>query len=324
MIQVCICTHSSDPITLEKVLKALCKQTLSPDQFNLLIIDNANEPPISLKSYPYSALKSGKMKIKIIKEPLLGIAHARIRALRETDAEVIVFVDDDNVLADDFLKNAKKIIKENPEVGCFSGKMLIPQGIKVPKWIEPLLGSLAIRNIDGPPIIDWFRGEWHPWLPTATASMVLRREVAEAFLKNHASRSEFLQFGRKGRYGLMSGEDFLIALSAADANLKCGYFSELVMYHFIRPGRLTLQHMARLMSLYAITDLKREIYMNWPPEPFLQDELRYRLMALDYKGKDIRARFCYWLYQTIYTLGKTYRLTKARKPLFKSGESNVP
>lgn len=302
MIDVCICTHRADKKILARVLTALSEQTLPRRDYQIFIIDNANEPPLHLEDFPNVT--------KIVREPKLGVAHARVRAFSESTADAVVFVDDDNVLAHDFLENAARILKDHPEVGCFSGKILIPASLAVPAWIIPLLGSLAVRDLGEVAVIDWFRGDWAPWVPAATASMVLRRAVADTFLRIHATRREFSDFGRKGRYNLMSGEDFLIALSAADAGFKCAYFPKLVMSHYIRPERLTVQHMARLMLSLGVTDIKRDRYLEKKPTPFSHSELRYRLLALDFKDKDVRARFCMWLYQMVYVPGTAYRLLK--------------
>ncbi len=316
MIDVCICTHFPKKSTFALVLRALGEQTLSKKKYQVVIIDNANSPAISFDEAPFSILKEMGVDSKIIREPRIGIAAARIRALNETQGETLVFVDDDNVLEKNFLKKAQEILDENSDVGCFSGKVFLHKNVAVPKWAEPLLGSLAIKDEGNEPIIDWFRGTWTKWVPAATASMVLRRSVAKTFLKNHASRPEIYEFGRKGRHNLMSGEDFLIALSAADAGLKCGYFPQLKMHHLIRADRFTLRRMAKLFFSFGITDLKRETYLNLPLKPFRAIELQHRLLALNYKNTGIKARFCYWIYEMTYVSGKTFQLIRSGQPFY--------
>jgi glycosyltransferase involved in cell wall biosynthesis len=317
MIDVCICTHSPDEKILEKVLRAVVAQTLSRKRFQVLIIDNANPSPLSLNQFPYSLLSLGNVRCQVVREPRLGIAYARIRALKMSKAEAVVFIDDDNVMEKNFLRRAVEILARHPGVGCFSGKINLPEEAAVPKWVLPLSASLAVRDVGEEPIVDWFRGDWAQWVPACTASMVLRKKVAEAFLQNHASRSDFYGFGRKGRQNLMSGEDFLIALSAADVGLQCGYFPALRMSHYLRSDRFSLRYFAKLMYSFAITDLRRERYLGLAPSPFSSAELRHRLLALDLHGKDLRARFCYWIYQFVYTRGRFNNLVQQGLPILK-------
>ncbi|MBI3544034.1 MAG: glycosyltransferase [Deltaproteobacteria bacterium] len=314
MIDVCICTHGGAADTMERVLTALTRQTLDRARFRVVVIDNANQPPIELDHAPFDALRRAGVEARVVREPKLGVAHARIAALRQTDGDAVVFVDDDNVLAPDFLERACAILAAYPKVGCFSGRIGLPDELEVPDWIRPLLGSLAVRDVGPEPIVEWFRGHWAPWVPAATASMVLRREVADSFLLRHADREEFARFGRKGR-GMMSGEDFLIALSAADAGMKCGYFPELFMTHWIRPERLAFSQMARLMICFGITDVLREEYLNVPPQPFGQEELFDRLFSTGLRKSDPRARFCHSLYSVVYISGRARRLLRAGQPI---------
>lgn len=316
MIDVCICTHAGASDTLERVLRALAEQTLNRTLFRVVIVDNANAPALRLKDKPFSILSEAGIEVSLIREERLGVAYARVAALRQTTAGAIVFVDDDNVLAADFLEKAQRVLDHWPNVGCFSGKIRLPQALEVPEWIRPLVGSFAIRELGEKPIVDWFRGDWKPWVPAATASMVLRRAVADTFLLTHATRNEFWGFGRKGQ-SMMSGEDFLIALSAAEAGYKCGYFPQLVMTHWIRQDRFTVSKMAKLMYCFGLTDLKRDVYLGAKPVPFERREFVDRLTTAGLRGKALRARFCLSAYEFVYVLGRAYKLLKSGQPVWK-------
>src|SRR6266487_2314818 len=99
MISVIICTHNPRPDYLLRVLDALKAQTLPTEQFELLLIDNASTEPLAstwdLSWHPCS---------RIIRENDVGLTSARLRGIRESLASMLIFVDDDNVLAKDYLK----------------------------------------------------------------------------------------------------------------------------------------------------------------------------------------------------------------------------
>lgn len=312
---VCICTHSPNITVLRQTLEALAQQTLSKDRFRILIVDNASEPRLNPEDF--SQVRQAGCEIRLVHEEHLGVAFARIRAMKESAARAIVFVDDDNFLDSRFLENAEQILEKYPDVGCFSGKIKVAPGVIVPKWIVPLMGGLAIRDAGDDPIIDWFHEGWVPWLPVATASMVVTREVIDAFFREHARRPSFTRFGRRGRSGLLSGEDYFIALSAAKADKKCGYFPDLLMWHCLDARRLTFRYMLKLWFSYGVTDVRREVYLGRKPEPFKLHELSQRLLARDLKRENFRARFCYWVYQVIFVTGQAFRMTMDLRLFFR-------
>ena len=65
------------------------------------------------------AATSSGITARIVCEPELGLYAARHRAIRETDGDWIIFVDDDNELRPDYVSEGVRFISEHPEVGCF-------------------------------------------------------------------------------------------------------------------------------------------------------------------------------------------------------------
>src|SRR5438045_2554303 len=87
-ISVVICTHNPRPDYLRRVLEALRNQTLPKKQWELLLIDNASSEPVAgnwdLKWHPNA---------RHIGEYELGLTPARLRGIKESCGELLVFVD---------------------------------------------------------------------------------------------------------------------------------------------------------------------------------------------------------------------------------------
>ena len=109
MLSVIICTHNPREDYLRRTLEALKGQTLSKTEWELVVIDNASddllEDVLDLSWHPAA---------RIVREECLGLTPARIRGLQESVGETLVFVDDDNVLADSYLRTAQKIPSIDP------------------------------------------------------------------------------------------------------------------------------------------------------------------------------------------------------------------
>src|SRR5687768_10274760 len=110
-LSVVICTHNPREAYLSRVLQALAGQTLARDEWELVIVDNGSNKPV-VDQVDLSFQPNARVE----REDQLGLTHARLRGIRESRGETIVFVDDDNVLAPDYLAHALEIGKSWPQL----------------------------------------------------------------------------------------------------------------------------------------------------------------------------------------------------------------
>ncbi len=117
-ITVIVCTHNPRVDYLGRVLDSLKTQNLAEDQWELLLIDNASLQPLASR-FDISWHSTARH----IREDELGLTPARLRGIRESKGELIVFVDDDNVLASDYLQSAVQIAEDHAFVGAFGASI---------------------------------------------------------------------------------------------------------------------------------------------------------------------------------------------------------
>ena len=111
---VIICTHNPRSDYFARVLDGLRNQTLPLHKWELLIVDNASRLPLA-SSWDISWHPNARH----ILESELGLSHARRRGIQEASADLIIFVDDDNVLDETYLAEAIKIKQEWPSLGVW-------------------------------------------------------------------------------------------------------------------------------------------------------------------------------------------------------------
>ena len=116
-LSVVLATHNPQRTNLAKVLQALNQQTLPATSWEVLIIDNASHQPVE----QIVAREEHRCSPRIIQEPRLGLTAARWRGITEARAELVVFVDDDNCLQDDYLENSVRQFLEQPRLGAAGG-----------------------------------------------------------------------------------------------------------------------------------------------------------------------------------------------------------
>lgn len=246
LIDICICTHNPRQDLFVKVIASLADQTASSNSFRVVIVDNMSSPP--LKASLLEPLKRRGVEARIVVEQALGLTSARLRAARETEGEWICWVDDDNILAPDYLQMAIDYIRENPNVGSFGGKLLLPASINAPTWSTPFLPFLGIKDI-GDEAKSALSMTWCDSEP-AGAGAVVHRSVMDAFCRLVTERPEALSLGRKGR-GLASCDDSLLMRGAFKLGRTTAYNPKLVLQHYINPDRIKLVYLMRLMYAYG-------------------------------------------------------------------------
>ena len=229
-----ICTLNPDREVLARVLAALEAQTLARGAFEILLVDNCSRPP--LLSAEFRAVD------RVVREPRPGLAHARARGIREARAALLVFVDDDNLLAPDYLETALAIAAADLSIGAFGGiaEARVPDG--VPGWTRPLWPALGIRD-HGAREITRTSDEWGPWLPIGAGCAIRRKPaVRYASLINEGGLGEVV--GRAGD-GIVAGDDTLLAWTAIWDGYACSYQPALRLAHCLRRSRFSWRNLAR-------------------------------------------------------------------------------
>lgn len=236
-LSVIVCTHNPRADYLSRVLDGLKAQTLPKDQWELLVIDNASEKPVSsiidLKWHP---------KASLVVEPTLGLTPARLRGITESSAELLVFVDDDNILAASYLQEALEISKRFEVLGAWNGQMHPEFESDPPAWSKNYLNLLALRKLDS----DLWSNLLEPPLTIPCgAGMCVRRAVATEYLQRTNGDVRRQAMDRKGKLLTGSGDTDL-AFTAHDLGFGTGVFKALELIHLIPSFRLTEDYLLRL------------------------------------------------------------------------------
>jgi glycosyltransferase involved in cell wall biosynthesis len=235
-LSVVVCTRNPRAAYLERVLAALRAQTLAADRWELVVIDNASEPPLA------SRLDlSGFGAARLIREETLGLTPARLRGIEAAAGSLLVFVDDDNVLAPDYLEVALQVAADKPFLGAWSGQCAPEFDAPPPPWLRRYWGNLALRQVERD---IWSNLPREPETAPCGAGLCIRRDAAQRYLALNRGGRRF-QLDRAGD-SLLSGGDQDLAACACDVGYGVGVIAALRLTHLIPAGRLTLDYQARL------------------------------------------------------------------------------
>ncbi|MBE9139437.1 glycosyltransferase family 2 protein [Nodosilinea sp. LEGE 07088] len=238
-LSVIICTHNPRKSYIENVIDSLKAQTSPFQHWELILVDNASDEylkdKINLKWHPNS---------RFIREEKLGLTSARLAGIRESQAETLVFVDDDNVLDVNYIEEVIRISNEFPFLGAWGGQIFGKYEVPPPEWAEPYLPKLGIREFDQ---IKWSNLVHQYETTPCGAGICVRKRVAEEYARLVSESSERLKLGRIGQ-ALTAGEDSDLAFTACDVGLGMGIFPSLKLTHLIPSKRLEKTYLIRLIE----------------------------------------------------------------------------
>jgi glycosyltransferase involved in cell wall biosynthesis len=236
---VIICTHNPKPDYLRRTLESLKGQTLPVESWELLLVDNASKEPLA-KSWDLSWHPHARH----VREDEIGLTPARLCGIREGRGELLVFIDDDNVLAPDFLEAAAGISRRYPQLGVFGAGRLEPEfEVPPPAEVKHLLCMLALRTVV---TAFWSNNPRDtaclPW----GAGLCVTRETANNYTKLVEQLNIQKVLDRRGQR-LFGGGDDLFSWAAAALGKGFGIFPELRITHLISQGRLQRSYFVRLI-----------------------------------------------------------------------------
>jgi glycosyltransferase involved in cell wall biosynthesis len=248
-ISVVLCCHNSAnrlPETLEHI--ALLK--IPPGlQWEILVIDNASSdhtPRVVhefLIEYPHLA-------VRVVHEPQLGQAYARLRGVSEAVHDTILFVDDDNWLEADYLGILAETLREHPEIAALGGtSSAFCEGLE-PPWFSTYQGWYAVTG--APADRNSLTELNFLW----TAGAAFRRRALD---RAEALGVPLLISGRRGET-LEGGEDhemcYLVRLSGG----RLFRHSGMHFRHYLPASRLKWDYLCRLLYASGRVSVKLDAY----------------------------------------------------------------
>jgi hypothetical protein len=294
-VSVVIPTHNSRENYLARVIEALWQQTLPREQWELLIVDNGSRVPLraagprdqETKSLKDEGIKRQEMggsrqeteielswhkNARIVREEALGLTNARLRGFVETTGEIVVLVDDDNVLAPDYLEQVVRIAREYPFLGTWSGALELELESGSPEPPEELRHLLCERR----PVKDVWSNDRSNFAATPWgAGECIRREVAIAYAEKVAKEPRRRQLDLQGEQ-LVYGGDTDIAYTGLDMGMGMGVFTSLKITHLTPKTRCTEEYLLKNYEAHAYSEVLHH-WVEYGSIPKQRTDVRGRL-----------------------------------------------
>lgn len=259
-VSVILPTHNPHPTRLARTWAALRAQTMAAGDVELILVDNASMPPVEL---PDANLRDTE---RIVVEPTLGLTAARRTGLKAAAGEFVVFVDDDNVLAPDYLEQVLRAFERLPRVGALGGRSLPEFECPPPSWSREFFPLLALRDLGQVEqiVLPAAALASYPTCAPIGAGMALRREAVQAWLRTPPALAD-----RTGADLTSAGDNDLV-LAVLRAGWGVAYVPALSLTHLIPASRLDADYLCRLnrgIQRSWMRVLTHHGINPWPPVP---------------------------------------------------------
>src|SRR3990172_774597 len=249
-VSIIICCHNSVqrlPPTLDHLSAQAGCEDLS---WEIIIVDNASNDGTG--DFAINNWQNTSIPFRVVLEPELGLMNARQRGFQETKYEVVSFVDDDNWVAGDWVKNVYQVMSSHPHVGACGGQVEAVYESEPPAWFLENLGSYAIgRQAEEEGVLANGQVLWG-------AGLTVRRSPWMDLL---AKGFTPLLIGRKGG-SLSSGEDSEICYALLLSGWHLYYKPKLMMKHFIPESRFNWLNFNKMKRSHGRESLYIQLYKS--------------------------------------------------------------
>jgi len=274
LLTVAICTRNPRREYLDRVLRALARQTLPPTGWEMLIVDSASDRPLDP-----ALLGATGVPCRMIRLEISGLLRARFAAIAAAAAPLLLFLDDDNVPAPDFLERGLELAARWPMLGCWGPAVIIPECEMPP-------GPRIAENFARMACCDFPADRWSNTLEVVPpgAGLFVRLECARAYAA-FAEHDPRRQLVGETADRFFRGDDTDLVFFIIKHGHGAGQFRALRLVHLMPARRLTEDYVVSLAKAAAGSALVINHLWGVPPRrESVLDRLVYQLKALRFGG----------------------------------------
>ncbi|MDR3653780.1 MAG: glycosyltransferase [Paludibacter sp.] len=251
-ISVIVCCFNSEqrlPDTIKHLIQQEVVHSISWEI--ILINNNSTDNTVDIANQIRNQYDC-TISFRIIDESQQGLSYARKKGVYAAQYQYIIFCDDDNWLAPNYVQQAFEIIDQNPRIGMLGGRGIPVSEIELPEWFEEkkigyAVGTQSLHNGE-------VENDGLLW----GAGVVLRTNI---MLKIYDSNIQSLLIGRSGNQ-LSSGDDSELAVWHIILGFKLWYDDRLIFSHFISKERLTEQYVTNLFKGFEQSNRIMALYFR--------------------------------------------------------------
>lgn len=227
-ISVVICTYNRDKF-IRTALQKLSEQTLRPEEYEVIIIDNRSTDNTADICKTFIAEHPG-FNFRYVFEEKKGLSFARNRGWQEAKSAIVTYIDDDAEATNNFLEGILQFFAKHADAVGAGGRIIpVYPDTGEPEWMNKYLNGFVGR-VDFGDTPKVFEGKMkYP----AGCNMTYRKEVLQ-------------QVGGFNNELTFRSDDKYIYNEVKKVSDKIFYLPSATVYHNIDQERLRFSNFSKL------------------------------------------------------------------------------
>jgi glycosyltransferase involved in cell wall biosynthesis len=248
---IVICTYNPKEKIFSRLLMALERLDKSLLEYEIIIVDNNSSTAFCISDYFLNFLNQQPLA-RLIVENNPGLTSARIAGINASKFDWLVFFDDDNEPASNYLVKAAEAISGFPQTAAWGAAEVKVEYLGSPEqWVYEEKELFQQRNGLTTVISD--QELWQECYPYGTG-LIVKKEIGLLYAKR-VIESRYTLTDRKGK-SLSSGGDIQLILTGIEQGFSAGIIGGLRIGHLIDISKSTLSYMQKLQYGTASAYLK--------------------------------------------------------------------
>ncbi len=228
-LSVIFCTYNREKY-IYNAMKSIAEQTYPHLNYEIVLVNNNSTDDTEAICNKFQA-DYPHIEFHYFIEYNQGLSYARNRGVKESKGDILIFVDDDATVFDNYLSAIDSFFNAHPEVSACGGPIVPVYEVDKPKWLshytEQLIGGALYEGDKNKP----FRNGKYP----GGGNSAFRKEIFEKYgLFN-------VELGRKGT-GLIGAEEKDLYDRLTKGKETFYYLPQMGIHHYIPQKKLTIQH----------------------------------------------------------------------------------
>lgn len=233
MLSVIICTYNREKY-IYNVLKSLANNTLPHNCFEIILVDN-NCVDNTHGECDRFALDFPDVRFRYFVETNQGLSHARNRGIKESTGDILVYVDDDALVNNEYLRTYYDFFNQYPDIDAAGGPIIPKYETEEPSWMSHFTRSLITGyKYLGDKAKEFPKNDYPGGGNAAYRSSVFEK----VGLYN-------VDLGRKGD-SLVGAEEKDIFDKMVSLGMRLYYLPNAILYHLIPEKKLSKDYFDRL------------------------------------------------------------------------------
>ncbi len=230
---VIMCTYNRDKY-IYNVLKSIADNKISTDQYEIVLVNNNSNDNTEAECNRFTN-DYPNVKFRYFIERNQGLSYARNRGIQEAQGDILVYVDDDALINDEYLQTYIQFLESHPEIDAAGGPILPKYETEEPSWMSTFTRQLITGKLYLGDKVREFPSQSFP----GGGNAAYRKSVFDKVgLFN-------VELGRKGD-SLIGAEEKDIFDKMTTLGMRFFYLPNAILYHLIPEKKLTKEYFDKL------------------------------------------------------------------------------